>query len=272
MPLNHAQHWTQEDDPWQDVELATGIPDDGSQPQYGHNTRWIYPSLRQAGCIQPQKALESNSGAPPLPILSAINQKSPCLNVKIEFRDPHTGSHSVGLFWSRDMKVNGGSRTLPTRAFGRRQIAEVNAAFGAGQQKSPLSTFCQAYGDWSAGQLILTYSRPNRPMATVSQDALAEYPGQSALELVRSPRTLEPLYNNASAYYWDARKEQRHLPMHHLATCFDRLAARQPSEYDLNIVPSLEPTWWIRYCVWLMAATASTASHVLDSIARVPPL
>jgi hypothetical protein len=37
--------------------------------------------------------------------------------------------------------------------------------------------------------------------------------GQSALELVRSPRTLEPLYNNASAYYWDARKEQRHLPM-----------------------------------------------------------
>jgi hypothetical protein len=68
------------------------------------------------------------------------------------------------------MKVNGGSRTLPTRAFGRRQIAEVNAAFGAGQQKSPLSTFCQAYGDWSAGQLILTYSRPNRPMATVSQD------------------------------------------------------------------------------------------------------
>ncbi|KAJ5845439.1 hypothetical protein N7534_009108 [Penicillium rubens] len=208
----------------------------------------------------------------PLPILSAINQKSPCLNVKIEFQDPHTGSHSVGLFWSRDMKVNGGSRTLPTRAFGRRQIAEVNATFGAGQQKSPLSTFCQAYGDWSAGQLILTCSRPNRPMATVSQDALAEYPGQSALELVRSPRTLEPLYNNASAYYWDARKEQRHLPMHHLATCFDRLAARQPSEYDLNIVPSLESTWWIRYCVWLMAATASTASHVLDSIARVPPL
>ena len=70
MPLNHAQHWTQEDDPWQDVELATGIPDDGSQPQYGLNTRWIYPLLRRAGCIQPQKALESTSGAPLLLCLS----------------------------------------------------------------------------------------------------------------------------------------------------------------------------------------------------------
>ncbi|KAJ6188600.1 hypothetical protein N7519_003508 [Penicillium mononematosum] len=232
MPLNHAQHWTQEDDPWQGVELATGIPDDGSQPQDGHNTQWIYPLLRRAGCIQPQKALESTSGAPLLFCLSlrlTAEIPSPILS------DPHTGSHSVGLFWSRDMKVNGDSRTLPTRAFGRRQIVEVNATFGAGQQKTPLSTFCQAYGDWSTGQLILTCSRPNRPMATVSRDALAEYPGESALELVRSPCTLEPLYNSASAYYWDARKEQRHLPMHNLATCSDRLAARQPSEYDLDL-------------------------------------
>ncbi|KAF3029033.1 hypothetical protein E8E15_010511 [Penicillium rubens] len=75
MPLNHAQHWTQDDDPWQDVELATGIPDDGSQPQYGHNTRWIYPLLRRAGCIQPQKALESNSGAPPAPLSLVLPPK-----------------------------------------------------------------------------------------------------------------------------------------------------------------------------------------------------
>ncbi|KAJ5383648.1 hypothetical protein N7517_001559 [Penicillium concentricum] len=32
------------------------------------------------------------------PILRAINRGSPCLNVEIEFQDPHTGSHSVGLF------------------------------------------------------------------------------------------------------------------------------------------------------------------------------
>jgi hypothetical protein len=65
--------------------------------------------------------------------------------------------------------------------------------------------------------------------------ALAEYPGKSALELVRSQRTLEPLYSSASAYYWDARKEQRHLLMHHLAICSDRLSVRQPSEYDLDL-------------------------------------
>jgi hypothetical protein len=65
--------------------------------------------------------------------------------------------------------------------------------------------------------------------------ALAEYPREAALELVRSPRTLEPLYNSASAYYWNARKEERHLPMHHLVTCSDRLAARQPSDYDLGL-------------------------------------
>lgn len=38
MPLNHAQHWTQKDDPWEDVELATGIPEDGSQPQNDRHT------------------------------------------------------------------------------------------------------------------------------------------------------------------------------------------------------------------------------------------
>lgn len=54
-------------------------------------------------------------------------------------------------------------------------------------------------------------------------------------ELVLSPRTLEPLDSSAHNYYWDARKEQRHLSMHHLATCSDRLAARQPSEYDQDL-------------------------------------
>jgi hypothetical protein len=68
------------------------------------------------------------------------------------------------------MKVNGGSRTLPTPAFGQRQIVEVNATFGAGQQKNPLPAFCQTCGDWLTRQLILTCSRPNRPMATVSRD------------------------------------------------------------------------------------------------------
>ena len=30
MPLNPAQNLTQRDDPWSDVELATGIPDGNS--------------------------------------------------------------------------------------------------------------------------------------------------------------------------------------------------------------------------------------------------
>ncbi|KAJ5164394.1 uncharacterized protein N7500_006224, partial [Penicillium coprophilum] len=35
------------------------------------------------------------------PILSAINRGSPCLNVEIEFQDPHTGSHSAPAPYTR---------------------------------------------------------------------------------------------------------------------------------------------------------------------------
>jgi hypothetical protein len=37
-------------------------------------------------------------------------------NVEIGFLDPHTCSHSAGLLWSRDLKVDGGSRTLHAHA------------------------------------------------------------------------------------------------------------------------------------------------------------
>jgi hypothetical protein len=69
-----------------DVELATGIPDDGSQPLNGRRTRWIYSLLWQAGCIQAEKTLESTSQAPLLFCLSlrlTTEIPLPILNVPI---------------------------------------------------------------------------------------------------------------------------------------------------------------------------------------------
>ncbi|KAJ5513293.1 hypothetical protein N7463_002845 [Penicillium fimorum] len=66
--------------------------------------------------------------------------------------------------------LNGGSRTLHTPAFDRRQIVDDNATFGVGQQKAHCLHFLILYGDWSTSQLILACSRPNRPMETVSWD------------------------------------------------------------------------------------------------------
>ncbi|KAJ5189478.1 hypothetical protein N7491_005809 [Penicillium cf. griseofulvum] len=68
------------------------------------------------------------------------------------------------------LPVNGGSRTLHTPAFDRRQIVDGNATFGVGQEKANCLHFLERYGDWSSGQLILTCSRPNHPMETVSRD------------------------------------------------------------------------------------------------------
>jgi len=45
-------------------------------------------------------------------IISVMDLGHQCYNVEIGFSDAHTRSHSAGLFWSRDLKVNGDSRTF----------------------------------------------------------------------------------------------------------------------------------------------------------------
>ncbi|KAJ5603739.1 hypothetical protein N7537_006695 [Penicillium hordei] len=161
IPLNHARNWTQKDDPWQDVELATGIPDDGSQPLNGRRTRWIYSLLWQAGCIQAEKTLESTSQAPllfclslrltteiPLPILNvpifvlarirpSVCGKSMVVVSAQQAKLPERPQANLECYQPGKLvfQLNGGSRTLHTPAFYRRQIVEGNATFGAGQQR-----------------------------------------------------------------------------------------------------------------------------------------
>ncbi|KAJ5835825.1 hypothetical protein N7447_001851 [Penicillium robsamsonii] len=106
-------------------------------------------------------------------------------------------------------RLNGGSRTLYTPTFDRRQIVDGNATFGVRQQKAHCLHFLILYGDWSTGQLILACSRPNRPMETVSRDPAS-----------RPPRS-NPLYGGASVYYRGFGNEQHQLGMHHLATASD---------------------------------------------------
>lgn len=101
--------------------------------------------------------------------------------------DPHTRSHSVGLFQSRDLKVNGGSRTLHTPASGLQQMVESNPTVGVGKQKSHCLYFLFVDGDWSTDVLILTCSRANHPMATLSRDfshmqLTIHFPTHSALK------------------------------------------------------------------------------------------
>lgn len=63
------------------------------------------------------------------PIRFALDYDHLYYNVEIGFWDPHTCSHSAGLFWSRDLKTNGASRSS-TRAFSEsRQMVTLSVAF-----------------------------------------------------------------------------------------------------------------------------------------------
>ncbi|KAJ5955909.1 hypothetical protein N7501_010188 [Penicillium viridicatum] len=121
-------------------------------------------------------------------------------------------------------QLNGGSRTLHTPAFDRRQIVKGNATFGAGQRKAHCLHCLNRTG---IGRLIDLPSPAAGPI--VQWQRLA---GMSVF--ARRARS-NPLYGRASAYYRDVGNEAYHLPIYHLAASSDGLVARHPSEYGLDL-------------------------------------
>ncbi|KAJ5850050.1 hypothetical protein N7455_009906 [Penicillium solitum] len=137
-------------------------------------------------------------------------------------------------FASRSLvpQLNGGSRTLHTPAFDRRQIVKGNATFGAGQRKAHCLHVLNRTG---IGRLIDLSSPAAGPIVQWQPSAGMSVFGHVSPEPVRPPRTLEPLYGGASAHYRDVGNKARHLSMHHLAPSSDGLVARRPSEYELDL-------------------------------------
>ena len=88
-------------------------------------------------------------------MLVDTNSSHVCRNVGIGFSDAHTRSHSAGLVWSRDLKVD--------QPFGRPQIVAASVGLGAWNRKG-YSVFCRLSRRAQIGQsmrLFLTCSWSN---------------------------------------------------------------------------------------------------------------